>query len=893
MIDIYLRFKTFPGQTLFISGDLIRHSGQSQNGLLQMQYADENHWKIQLELPGNLNSFPDFLGYYFVFVDENGKRSDDAEKARRLWKNHFKKDITILDTWNDMGAIENVFLSSPFQRTFQLKYPNAKSSRTFGKKIRFRVMTALLDPGYVLCITGSRPVLGNWLAHGPLPMRYDGMAWNIDFDYTGSMHGLAYKYVLCTAEGRFVRYEDGENRSIGDVLPEKGKIIVQDGFARFNPPRWRGTGVAIPVFSLRTARSLGAGDFNDIPALVDWAQGVSIKMIQLLPVNDTTASHTYLDSYPYAAISVFALHPLYASIEKIAGKKYAKFIAADLEKGRKLNQLDSVSFEKVMDLKWKLLRKLYLLSHDEVFSKKTYQQFFNNNRDWLVPYAVFSYLRDKKGTVDHSTWEKFSKYDSSKVTALLKAGSKSHVQIAFYFFVQYHLHLQLKHAHAYAQSKGLILKGDIAIGVHRYGADVWKDPDLFLLDLQAGAPPDDFSEKGQNWGFPTYHWEKMQQENYRWWQRRLSHMSNYFDAFRIDHILGFFRIWSIPSHAVEGIMGRFIPAIPVKRLELEQKGIRFKPERYCKPWITDAVIWEIAGDLSQDIKFFLDMDDKGNYQFKPGFETQKLIEQFFSHHSSNEKNKRLRQILYDLHSNVIFWEDEKEQGYHFRFHVHKTLSFKYLDDRSREVLTELYDNYYFHSQDLLWKDEAMNKLPSIKRFTDMLICGEDLGLIPRSVPEVMRSLGILGLEVQRMPKRPGLLFLNLTDAPYLSVVTPSTHDMSTIRGWWEENKKNNSIFYHEQLGFIGDAPEHCNEHIARSIVLQHLSSPAMWAVFQIQDFLSLKSEFCQQHPEQERINLPEDPKHYWKYRMPMTIETLQENKIFNAELQEMIHNNGR
>ena len=189
--------------------------------------------------------------------------------------------------------------------------------------------------------------------------------------------------------------------------------------------------------------------------------------------------------------------------------------------------------------------------------------------------------------------------------------------------------------------------------------------------------------------------------------------------------------------------------------------------------------------------------------------------------------------------------------------------------------------------------EAMQKLPALKRVTDMLICGEDLGLVPACVPEVMRDLGFLSLEIQRMPKAMGQEFSRPVNAPYLSVVTPSTHDMSTIRGWWEEDRELSQKFFNHEFGMSGEAPHAAEPWIVKTIIQQHLSSPAMWSIFQLQELLGMDSGLRRSEISHERINIPAFPNYYWRYRMHLTIEKLIEAKEFNSQLREMVAASGR
>jgi 4-alpha-glucanotransferase len=470
----------------------------------------------------------------------------------------------------------------------------------------------------------------------------------------------------------------------------------------------------------------------------------------------------------------------------------------------------------------------------------------------------------------------------------------------------------LKAASDYARAQGVILKGDIPIGVSRCGADVWQEPELYHLDKQAGAPPDAFGIKGQNWSFPTYNWPRMKQDGFAWWKRRFEQMGRYFDAFRIDHILGFFRIWSIPLDAVEGILGHFEPAIPVSEGEFLSRGIQFDRDRFLKPFITEEVLAEVFGSLAAGIganlpniietirNSFLDAHPSGHYALKPKFATQRQVEAFFQAQEETGINHALRDGLYDLVSNVILLEAKEWSGapkgseqFHFRFAVESTSSFKYLNADTKSRLHELYIDYFFRRQEEFWKREAMQKLPELKRATRMLVCGEDLGLVPACVPDVMRQLGVLSLEVQRMPKRMYQEFFRPSEAPYLSVVTPSTHDMSTIRGWWQEDRQVIQRFYNQELGRAGAAPQICEAWINQAIVLQHLSSPAMWSIFQLQDLLGMDEKLRREKPEDERINVPANPKNYWHYRMHLTLEQLLDAAGFNDQLNQALQQTKR
>ncbi|MDE3237047.1 MAG: 4-alpha-glucanotransferase, partial [Bacteroidota bacterium] len=808
--------------------------------------------------------------------------------------------VLIKDAWNFAGYFENAFYTEPFQKVL-LKENHTAVKIAVPKKVThvFKAKAPLLAKGQTLCLLGSATSLNEWDATEPVLMsRAEGQdAYSVSLNLTKDIFPVAYKYGIYDVEQKqFVAFEEGNNRVLYEAAEADKLTVVNDGFAVFPIAHWKGAGVAIPVFSLRSSQSFGVGEFADIKLLTDWCTSVGLKLIQILPINDTTATHTWTDSYPYAAISAFALHPMYLNLKQVAGEKHSAIVEQLEEQRQTLNALPEVDYEAVVKVKMEVMKQLYPLLKKSTFTSASYKEYFNQNKHWLVPYAVFCYLRDIYGTSDFNQWPEHNQYKEEAVNHLLNEKSDTYDAIAIHYFIQYHLHLQLKEATEYAHQNGIIVKGDIAIGVYRFGADAWQSPDLYHMNMQAGAPPDDFAVKGQNWGFPTYNWHRMKEDGYAWWKQRFEQMSYYFDAFRIDHILGFFRIWSIPMHAVEGIMGHFVPAIPVHINEFVSRGIGFDYNRYVKPYINEAILWDVFGYDSGFVKErFLNYDGFDHYALKPEYVTQRQVEQHLAGWMDDDFTRKIKSGLFDLISNVLLFEEEGSGGqlFHFRFGMGNTRSFRQLDGDTQHKLDELYVNYFFRRQDDFWMKEAMQKLPALKRVTNMLVCGEDLGLVPSCVPEMMRQLGLLSLEIQRMPKDPTKEFFHPNDAPYLSVVTPSTHDMSTIRGWWEEDKNRIQRFYNHQLGQGGTAPHYCEAWINKAIVLQHLYSPSMWSIFQMQDILGSSEQLRRADPNDERINVPANPKHYWRYRMHIGLEQLLLEQSFNQEFKGFVSASGR
>ena len=896
-IQFYLRFHTRYGQSLWVLGNIHELGNNDPQQALPMTYLNDEFWFSNIEV--KKKELPETITYKYLLKNEDGELIYEWGNDRQTGIPH--KDTSELqfsDTWNHAGEYENVFFSNPFKHVL-LADNTSKNTITADKNFThiFRVKAPLLVKHEVICLLGNGERLGNWSEEKPVLLGKEGDWWVAQLDLSNEGFPVPYKYgIYNTKEKKFTGYESGNNRLLNSDTAKKKVTILQDGFVHLSNNTWKGTGVAIPVFSLRSKNSFGVGEFADIKLLVDWAKQTGLKLIQLLPINNTMSTFTWMDSYPYSAISAFALHPLYINLAKVAGKEYASLLTPLKAKQKELNELAVVDYEQVITIKFAVLKQLYQVMGKECLEADDFKQFFKTNKHWLESFAAFCYLRDKYDSADFEEWKTNSVYKKEEIDKLCSHRSAAYTDICFYYFNQYQLHLQLKEAVEYAHKKGIVLKGDIPIGISKNSCDAWVAPEMYNMNWQAGAPPDDFTAVGQNWGFPTYNWKKMQEDGFAWWKQRFEQMSEYFDAFRIDHILGFFRIWSIPANAVQGIMGRFVPCLPVHINEFGENGIWLDYQRYCRPFIIDEVLYEVFGELADRVKEeFLDRNDFGGYNPKAAFESQQQVEKYFAGLELTAENEKLKNGLFDLIANVVLFEEEGSQGqqFHFRISMEKTASFRYLIPHVQEKLRTLYINYFYKRQDDFWFKEAMHKLPQLKAATNMLVCGEDLGMVPHCVPDVMQQLGILSLEIQRMPKDPKKEFFHPNDAPYMSVITPSTHDMSTIRGWWEENRERTQQFYNHVMGQWGDAPHYCESWINRAIIMQHLYSPAMWSIFQLQDILGMSDSLRREKPQEERINNPANPKHYWQYRMHISLEDLIKQKEFTEELKGYVENSGR
>ena len=803
---------------------------------------------------------------------------------------------TLYDHWKTMP--EDAFLySSAFTDCINHQVPQVMKPETGSKIVRLIVRAPQLRDGERLGVLGADKALGAWDVQKILPMtQHTYNEWVADIDATRLEGGhLEFKFVAFRNAKNELLWENSMNRTVDLPEMKAGELVSyeldQASFALYNRKL---AGTQVPVFSLRTRKSAGIGDFGDLKTMIDFVASTGQKVLQLLPINDTTITHTWTDSYPYSCISVFAIHPQYADLHALPELKDAK-ARAEAEKTRaELNALDKIDYEKVNDFKINYLRQIFNQEGEKMMKTAEYKAFFQDTKQWLVPYAQYSYLRDKNGTADFNQWPDHQVWDEAERKALTDPKTAAYKNVAFFYFVQFVLDRQMQEAHEHAKAKGVILKGDIPIGVNRNGCDVWMEPKYFNLNGQAGAPPDDFSANGQNWGFPTYNWFEMLKDGCQWWNRRFQNMARYFDAYRIDHVLGFFRIWEIPVSSVHGLLGQFAPALAMSREEIESYGLHFQDDRFTRPFITDWVLDRVFHERAGEVKEkYLDRLDDERYQMKPEVDTQRKVEALFAD-ATDEKELWLRDGLYALISDVLFVRDHTNPGvFHPRISAQLDFIYESLYDNDKAAFNRLYNDYFYRRNNQFWYQEAMKKLPKLVQATRMLVCAEDLGMVPDCVPWVMDELKILSLELQSMPKDPSVKFGHLSRNPYRSVCTISSHDMPTLRMWWDENVQRTQEYYNTMLYRQGPAPHPLPGWLASDIISRHLTSPSMLCILSIQDWLATDEALRLPDANAERINIPANPKHYWRYRMHLNIEDLAADKRFVQNITEMISQSGR
>lgn len=872
-IQFFMQYTTPWGEMLCID-----YYSEGQLKSLVLQTENGSDWTGEVELPADAED----LCYSYRIVNRQLETlSMDGNTERRVHIG-FKTSLLIYDKW-EPEANYSVYLRTAFTRCIFRQPEEEDAGRNLLSYPYLLLVHVLPAPeGWRWGILGNTPSLGQWkTAQVRYLQHLKEYEWGVPLTADDFEKGTEYKYVLVNeTDAQQIIWETGENRSISPVKIPKGCAILQsDNLPRIQLRPWRGAGVVIPVSSLRSKGSFGVGDFGDLHKFIGWAADAGMSAVQLLPINDTTASKTWRDSYPYNGISVFALHPIYLDIREW---KTESFFERYRLIGEKLNEAPQLDYEAVLRNKMLFLKDLYANTGKNILKSKGYKDFVRQNRHWLADYVLFAALRDANGTSDFRIWKVSNDHTLGEVEAAT----------TFYAFVQYLLFRQMTRAHEYAREKKVILKGDIPIGISRDSVSAWTQPQLFHFDGQAGAPPDAFATKGQNWGFPTYNWERMSHDGYAWWSSRLQQMSHFFDAYRIDHVLGFFRIWEIPSTQIYGTLGYFRPALPLSEKELKAAGFHESPKKWTSPYLSPLFLQKHSYlQKETDIRRFMEERAEGVWTLKKDFDTQRKIMELVP-------EGKVRDGLLDAVSEVLFIEDKECPGhYHPRISAQQTTAFQSLPAAEQSAFNRLYDDFFYVRHNEFWAREAMKKIPAVTSYDrdskGMLPCAEDLGMVPASVKDVLEQLRILSLEIQDMPKTFGVHFGHPERYPYLSVATIATHDMPPFRLWWQTHRKRAQLFWTEVMHRTGEAPREAGTEICEQVIREHLDSPSMLCLLALQDWLGMDEQLRSAHSEREQINVPADAHHNWNYRIHLNVEDLIQASHFNEKVRNLIKRSGR
>lgn len=590
-------------------------------------------------------------------------------------------------------------------------------------------------------------------------------------------------------------------------------------------------GIAVPLFSLRRQGDAGCGDFASLEAFAPIAERMGMSIIQLLPLEDTTFYGDSRDSYPYRPLASTVLNPIYIAVDQLPPLKDQKLEQELQEEAKRLSAQKTFDYTQVWQLKRRWLWASFTEQADasEYFTEMLcrYARWWVKDEQaplwhyWVALRRALDLLPEEERT-PWNFWESLERVNQIRQEdeqRVIRTGN-------FYVYCYMVAQRQMRRAVTTLHRHEISLMGDLPVGVDIHAVDTVVYRKLFQFKRSCGAPPDYFSPDGQNWGFPTYRWNKRLMP--LWWRERLAYMEQFYDYLRVDHVLGFFRMWSIPRDGRSGMLGFFDPSKSYERVALQKMDVAetLRPE-----WIAP-----IQSPTSTEVLWI----------------TRGWVNRF--------------SLRYNVEQSEAFGELTPE-----------------LQERLRHLQVEAY-----RSDEERWRKNGLERLSLLKSLTSMQLCAEDLGVVPQCVYPVLEELGILKLYVERMPKSAGIEF---EAAPYFSedsVGTTSTHDCAPLRLWWMEDAERSRRYYDYFLADYGVPYDtSLTPELAKIIVRRHLESPSRLCILPLQDWLALSPEHCATvDPHSEQINDPSNPHHVWNYRMPITIEELPDDWI--RQLHQMI-----
>jgi len=641
------------------------------------------------------------------------------------------------------------------------------------------------------------------------------------------------------------------------------------------------TGISISVASIRTNQTYGIGDFYDLDILGKWCNQIGIEVIQILPINDTG-----FQSSPYSALSAFALHPIFLRIQEIFEYSLnSEYLDILNQKRDSFENMPRVDFENLLKFKLDLLFKIYKNSIDLILDNKFIQLWINDNT-WVKPYSVFNVIKKQN---EYKHWHAWSEYETPDENMIDSYWNNNKEECFFYAWMQFRLEEQLIIVRKKLETLGIALKGDIPILINEDSVDIWYNRKYFNTKLCAGAPPDMFSIEGQNWGFPVYNWVELEKSGYQWWKERLQQANKFYSLYRIDHVLGFFRIWQIPVEDNTGVLGNFYPFVCIKNEDLNNIGFDKGRIRWLStPHIHGGEINFNSLEKKQYVKdkYLCKIGNEDLYNLNNNINGEKYI-------VSLNEDEEIKAFLLFWYRNRCLVEIEK--GLYQRSWTYtNSKAYKSLNYDEKMLLNKLFKLKEDESEKI-WETEGTKLLSMMKNTTNMVMCAEDLGVVPVCVPKVLKKLDILSLKIERWAREyslPNSPYINPKEYPRLSVCTPSVHDTTTIRGWWEnELSKSAKQEYYQLLDLEGIYPSDYSNKLAKAIIKRNLDSNSIITIFQIQDILILNEQFDRRSFEDDRINVPGTVnKSNWTYRIPYKIEELINNKEFIKSLKSLFEN---
>lgn len=667
------------------------------------------------------------------------------------------------------------------------------------------------------------------------------------------------------------------------------------------------TGVAVPLGALYTKDSPAIGEYPSLKKFASFCKEAGLGIIQLLPVNDSGTQ-----SSPYSALSAFALHPIYLSLKDIDGfeavykndahfkKEYDKYIKNNPYKNR-------YDYKSILDAKNALLLQIFNSTEIGISGKPTDEmKAWVKKNPWVREYAVYKHF---KWQFMQASWKEWPSEYKNYSTELIEQNWKDKGYLRehyYYVWIQMECEKQFSEAVDECHKLGILIKGDLPILMNEDSVASWAHPDIFNQSLRAGSPADGENPLGQNWGFPTYNWKNLKTKNYDWWKNRLKNAARFYDAYRLDHILGFFRIWAIPENDENALNGHTEPHVSISKDELYELGfdddrIRWLSVPHVPTGAIEDITWnhEAAHKILKKFATKLDgeelwlMDKKSDIKDKKSpFGSRTISKADLNDICNDDVSGRAKDVLKKYWSDRTLIEISKGK-YVPSWIYNKSTSWASLNENEKEKLIDLFAEKS-KKENKLWEKSATEILTELTSCTKMIPCGEDLGVGFECVPRVMKSLGILGLRVVRWCRvwdKEGQPYVPFEDYEPLSVCTTSVHDSSTMRNWYESELVRNApnsdkvseIKFSEKFFTKPFSPK-----TALEVLKDCASAESAWFIPPLQDLLYLNQKYYLEKSDDERINIPGTVTDFnWTYRIPASVEDLILDKDLIGKIKEI------
>lgn len=666
--------------------------------------------------------------------------------------------------------------------------------------------------------------------------------------------------------------------------PQQKKDAVKDDFSE------RLIGTAVPLGALRGAGGVGVGEFPDLVEFAGLCVKMGVRLIQLLPVNDTG-----YQSSPYFALTVFALHPLYLRLGDLP--EAGPFAARIKALGDQFGGAVRFPFEPILRAKMALLREIYAANKSAIVGKAEKGgplAVWIGANPWVKEYAVFRRLKQDNEEKSWVEWSSHQQITAKEIESLWD-DKKLRDEHLFWAWLQEALDVQFSKAAKAVAGMGILLEGDLPILINEDSADVWAHPEYFNREQSAGAPPDMYSPEGQRWGFPTYKWDALAKNDYDWWRKRLKVAEKYYRAYRIDHVLGFFRIWASAYRDNTSALGWLNPYVPITEKELTGLGFDKGRLRWIsRPHVPTGELWDAlranwGGQYAES-----DVAVEAERAFTEALErigTEELW--LFKDRITGEKDIAALRLHPAAEAFLIkAWHNrllvEYEPGsYAPSWYYQKSRAYYSLSEPEKAGLEGLVEEHLGESKKI-WEKNGLKLLAMLQESTAMLPCAEDLGAIPDCVPKVLTKLKILGLRVVRWHRdweEEGQPYYPFEDYPELSVCTPAVHDSSTLREWWEREAEQ-EVF----ANFLGvpALPKIYNPGAAKIMLHKIAGAASRYRVFQIQDLLHLSPKWYAGDAASERVNVPGTLNDFnWTYRLPAPIAEIGKDTDLIKAVKEL------